>query len=120
MTTTDVDTCKHGHPWSPENTYNSPQGTRQCKRCRADNQARYQSEGRRGWPGPRWVPAAPLLALQAGRTDQQFADDLGVNRRTVSRWRHTDGATITRVAAGRYATALGRDTSSLWPELTRG
>ncbi|QAY71796.1 HNH endonuclease [Xylanimonas protaetiae] len=32
-----LDTCKHGHPWTPSNTYIHPQrGHRQCRACRAN------------------------------------------------------------------------------------
>jgi hypothetical protein len=29
------DTCKRGHPKTPENTYTQPNGRTECRRCRA-------------------------------------------------------------------------------------
>lgn len=32
--------CKHGHEFTPENTYIKPNGYRNCRKCRADANAR--------------------------------------------------------------------------------
>lgn len=44
------DTCVHGHPWTPENTYNfiTPRGGagRCCRRCRADREQKRRSFSR--------------------------------------------------------------------------
>lgn len=32
--------CVHGHPFDAINTYHTPKGTRACRRCRADVEAR--------------------------------------------------------------------------------
>ncbi len=34
----DWEACAKGHPFTPENTYNAPNGTRMCRTCRADRQ----------------------------------------------------------------------------------
>ena len=35
--------CRHGHEWTPENTYiQSSSGTRVCRKCVAESQRRYQ------------------------------------------------------------------------------
>jgi hypothetical protein len=34
--------CKHGHPFSDENTYITPSGSRQCRRCNRAAVDRYQ------------------------------------------------------------------------------
>ena len=39
----DTATCKNGHPWTPENTYIKPNGTRNCKACRREATRRWQS-----------------------------------------------------------------------------
>lgn len=36
-------TCKHGHPWTPENTYERD-GKRWCRKCRALKQREYRLE----------------------------------------------------------------------------
>jgi hypothetical protein len=33
--------CKHGHEYTPENTYIRPDGARICRHCTADSQLRY-------------------------------------------------------------------------------
>lgn len=35
--------CKHGHPWTPENTYNRPDGARICRACGLAATRRYLS-----------------------------------------------------------------------------
>lgn len=32
--------CKHGHPWTPENTYIGPTGSPTCRTCRRDGMRR--------------------------------------------------------------------------------
>lgn len=40
------DTCKHGHSWTPENTYIRPDiGTRQCIQCGKDRRQRMKEAG---------------------------------------------------------------------------
>lgn len=41
-----LDRCVHGHDWSPENTYVSPQGKRLCRQCMRDNQAQQRRRAR--------------------------------------------------------------------------
>lgn len=41
--------CKHGHEFTPENTYEGPRG-RQCRRCRADGMARSHQRRRNTEP----------------------------------------------------------------------
>ena len=36
------DHCKNGHEFTSENTYTTPAGYRQCKKCNQVNYARYQ------------------------------------------------------------------------------
>lgn len=40
------DHCKHGHEYSPENTYHRPNGGRDCRRCKADVVARWRRQTR--------------------------------------------------------------------------
>lgn len=39
--------CPSGHPYSPENTYVSPAGGRQCRECRRETDRRYKQRQRR-------------------------------------------------------------------------
>jgi hypothetical protein len=32
------DSCKHGHPWTPESTYIDPNGDKNCRTCRLERQ----------------------------------------------------------------------------------
>ena len=38
--------CKHGHEWTPENTYVYPRGVRECRVCKREASRRHK-EGRR-------------------------------------------------------------------------
>ena len=45
MTTTAataIETCRHGHPWTPENIYIDPRGRRQCRACRRETSRRWR------------------------------------------------------------------------------
>ena len=55
----------------------------------------------------------PGYAEGATLTDGRLADAIGVNRRTVYRWRH-DG--LNGAAADLAATALGSHPAVIWPE----
>jgi len=37
-------TCKHGHPWTAENTYVAHDGRRSCRACMRESQRRYQAK----------------------------------------------------------------------------
>lgn len=58
-------------------------------------------------------PAA-LLALHGDRSDSEFAQDLGVTRRTVVRWR-TGATGINSITADRVACSIGHHPLELWP-----
>lgn len=39
----EIPTCRHGHPWTPENTYINPSnGGRVCRECHRSNHRRYR------------------------------------------------------------------------------
>jgi len=52
--------CPAGHTYDPENTYITPQGHRQCRKCKQAAYARYTASGRR---------AAAARARRAARRD---------------------------------------------------
>lgn len=58
---------------------------------------------------------APVLALQRGRSDREFARLLGVTRETVARWRH--GTKLYRPTAESVAIRLDRHPLDLWPDI---
>jgi hypothetical protein len=39
--------CKHGHEYTPENTYTNPRGKRVCRTCHRERVARVRAERRR-------------------------------------------------------------------------
>ena len=84
-----VATCRHGHPWTPANTYLKPDGRRECRACGRDRARRYAERG--------YVPSRSLiLALNdaawlreryhdSGLTTHEIAADLGCSHVTVVR-----------------------------------
>lgn len=38
------DSCVNGHPYTPDNTYKTRSGARQCRRCGRDRHRRYRAE----------------------------------------------------------------------------
>jgi hypothetical protein len=36
--------CKHGHEYTPENTYINPRGSRECQMCRRDRRDRWKEQ----------------------------------------------------------------------------
>ncbi len=63
----------------------------------------------------RLLPSAPLLARFPGWTSQAIADELGVTRRTIERWKV--GGQIRAEHADGLAAAAGCHQFVIWPEL---
>lgn len=40
-----VTECRHGHPFTPENTYRTPRGARECRTCRSAQFVRRRAAG---------------------------------------------------------------------------
>ena len=66
--------------------------------------------------GLRPYTPAPLLAIATRHewSAQQFADRVGVTRRTIVRWRNKPNTQLTLDEADRYALALNQDLDDLW------
>ena len=59
------DTCRQGHPWTPENTHNRPDGRRECRTCKAAYQRARDAaarEARAKESGARRYGAAAAIA----------------------------------------------------------
>lgn len=53
-----METCRKGHPWTPENTYIQPSGAKRCRQCRND--------WTRVWKAKRRPPAQPKTHCKRG------------------------------------------------------
>lgn len=106
--------------------------TRKCTVCRRRHKARgfcnihYLRWRRHGTPrpdtpidprfGPGQFPVAPLLQQQTllGLPNGRFANRIGVNIRTICRWRNNPNTRISFDRADTYALALNQDIDTLW------
>lgn len=110
---TRADTCKNGHPWTPETVLTDRNGWHRCHICK-------RVVGRAS--APRVYVQAPLLALvrDLSHSDvgRRFAARYGMTdangKRTVQRMLAEPALTLRE--ADRLAVALGFHISQVWPE----
>lgn len=77
-----TETCKRGHPWTPENTYiNSFNGYRECKECRKNHVRKYRQRPASRQLNLRTVAARRAAALVvAKRYPEEFLEAIEAER----------------------------------------
>jgi len=65
----------------------------------------------------KYFPVEPLLALfPDGMGDRVIAEQFGVSRTIVNRWRHNPSCAIDEYTADRYAIMLGMHPIEIWQD----
>ena len=81
--------CPVGHPYTPENTYIAPNGSRKCKRCHKEYLRKHWngSEANRRWQRERYHsdPSIRERRVQAAR--EQYASDPEFREKKLARQR---------------------------------
>lgn len=108
--------CKHGHAYTPDNTYIDPRGRPECRTCRRA----WQRDHNRAATNPDLAPIAPLveyLRRLTGRQDlgcRPLAHHCRISQERALRWL-TDRY-IDIYDADHAAVALGEHPWTIWPD----